>query len=187
MWLIVLTLVALGSLLAHQVAYRVVAGDQAGALLDATGHDYLKRLPVGAVLAGVCLILGLVLAGADRVQARRTATVPAWLVAALPMIGFALQEHLERYAASGHVHWGASLEPTFVVGLLLQLPFAAAAYLLARLLLRAAAVLVAMLLDRPAPPSRAPRAQTAPGTLVCTPSGMRVRLAPRGPPSALVV
>jgi hypothetical protein len=33
--------------------------------------------------------------------------------------------------------WDAATQPTFVVGLLLQLPFAAAAYLLARLLLRA--------------------------------------------------
>ena len=57
--------------------------------------------------------------------------------AALPPLAFALQEHLERLIHDGTVV-GVALQPTFMIGLLLQLPFAVAAYLLAKLLLQVA-------------------------------------------------
>jgi hypothetical protein len=49
---------------------------------------------------------------------------------------FAFQEHFERLMHDGVFPWDAAAQPTFLVGLLLQLPFAVAGYLLARLLLR---------------------------------------------------
>jgi hypothetical protein len=48
-----------------------------------------------------------------------------------------LIEALEGLLNRGVVPFGEALQPTFLVGLALQLPFALAAYLLARLLLRA--------------------------------------------------
>jgi len=54
--------------------------------------------------------------------------------AAMPPLAFALQEHLERLFHGAGVA-GVVLEPTFLLGLVLQAPFALAAYLLARLLL----------------------------------------------------
>jgi hypothetical protein len=50
---------------------------------------------------------------------------------------FVCQEHFERLLHDGVFPWGAVADRTFVVGLALQLPFAAVAYVLARLLLRA--------------------------------------------------
>jgi hypothetical protein len=61
--------------------------------------------------------------------------MPSWPLALVPLVGFALQEQLERLAS------GAPLEPlapTFLVGLALQLPFALAAVVLARRLARTA-------------------------------------------------
>jgi hypothetical protein len=49
---------------------------------------------------------------------------------------FALQEHMERLLHHGEFPWSAVLEPTFALGLLLQLPIALAAWLVAHLLLR---------------------------------------------------
>ncbi len=43
---------------------------------------------------------------------------------------------MEGVLHRGAVPWGEALEPAFVVGLALQLPFALAGYLVARLLLR---------------------------------------------------
>jgi hypothetical protein len=60
-----------------------------------------------------------------------------WRFAALPLLAFALQEHLEALFTQGTIV-GVPLEPTFMLGLALQLPFAAVAYLVARLLLRTA-------------------------------------------------
>src|SRR5256885_537897 len=55
-----------------------------------------------------------------------------------PPVGFALQELLELSLHTGTFGWRASLAPTSLPGLLLQLPFALAAYVAARVLLRTA-------------------------------------------------
>jgi hypothetical protein len=64
--------------------------------------------------------------------------VPAWAFALLPLLGFTAQEFLERWLAGSDLPWWMVMQPTFRVGLALQLPFALLAYLLARLLLRTA-------------------------------------------------
>lgn len=182
-WLVSLPLAASGSLLAHQLAYLVVAGTHADALLAETGHGYLEQLPTGGVLALICLVLGLLLAGLDRVRERAGRTIPAWLIALVPMIGFALQEHVERFAHSGNVPWSAALDATFLVGLALQLPFAALAYVMARALLRTVVAVVAALLERPRPTvSRRTYALFIGGAQLVLATGLSRRLAPRGPP-----
>lgn len=180
-WLVSLPLVAAGSLAAHQLAYRITAGDHADAALRASGHAYLAHLPAGAMLGVVCLVLGLILAAVDR--GGRAA--PAWVIGLLPLIGFACQEHLERLAEHGAFPWHAAAEPTFLLGLLLQLPFAAVAFLLARWLLRVVAAIIGAGRDRQA--RRAPRLQAPATAIVVRATGLARRLAPRGPPSALSV
>jgi hypothetical protein len=82
---------------------------------------------------------GLVAAVATSAAARRRARPAAWwIVAVLPLLAFAIQEHVEYALGHGEVPWTLAAQPTFAVGLLLQLPFAAAAYIGARLLLRLA-------------------------------------------------
>lgn len=182
-WLVSLPLVVLGSLLAHQLAYLIVAGAHADALLAETGHGYLEQLPTGAVLALVCLVLGLLLAGADRARARAGTAIPAWLIALVPLMGFALQEHVERFAHNGAVPWGAALDATFLVGLALQLPFAALAFLIARALLRTVVAVVEALLARHRPPPRhRTHARFVRGMRFVLATGLARRLAPRGPP-----
>lgn len=187
-WLISLPLVVLGSLVAHQLAYLIVAGHHADALLAETGHGYLEQLPTAAVLGLICLVLGLGLAGFDHARGARGKTIPAWLIALVPLVGFALQEHVERFGHSGDVPWAAALEATFVVGLGLQLPFAALAFVAARALLHTAVAVVAALLKQPPPP---PRNRTitlrVPRVVVALAARIACSLAPRGPPSLSIV
>jgi hypothetical protein len=63
---------------------------------------------------------------------------PPWIFAAVPPVGFLLQEHLELLVRDGSLGLHAFVEPTFFIGLWLQIPFAVAAFLLARALLHAA-------------------------------------------------
>jgi hypothetical protein len=131
-WLVALGLLAGGWATAHGLAYRIVVpeADERRHLLEATGHRYLDPAPVLSVsLTLVALGLGAC------VLRRRAVTSPPWLFALLPPSVFVVQEHLERLLHDGHFPYAAVLEPTFGVGLLLQLPFALAALLVAHALL----------------------------------------------------
>jgi hypothetical protein len=64
----------------------------------------------------------------------RVAPPPVRLFVCLPPLGFTLQEHIERLIGTGGVPPDLVLEPTFIVGLALQLPFAVAALLVAHAL-----------------------------------------------------
>ena len=123
-WLVALPAAAAGVLAAHAAAYGLAGG---GA--DAE-HGYLPLAE-----ASVCALLALGLVAA--VLAARTAAParPHALAFALaPPLAFLLQETAERSFA-------VPLEPVVLLGLVLQLPFAALAYVAARLLLRTAAAL----------------------------------------------
>jgi hypothetical protein len=142
-WLLSFPLMVVGSQVAHAVAYSLVYPDAHLRLneLLSTGHGYMHYpayLPLLMGLVGAAELVGMawVLAGSVRRSLRRP--VPPWAFALLPMIGFALQEFFERWLSGSPFPWSMVLQPTFRVGLLLQLPFALAAYLIAKLLLRAA-------------------------------------------------
>ena len=97
------------------------------------------------------------------VRGRRADRPSLWAFGLVAPALFTCQEHIERLAHDGTVPWLAG-EPTFLAGLALQLPFALAAYLVARLLLRVARSIARVLapLD-PAPlarPRRVGRAST---------------------------
>jgi hypothetical protein len=64
-------------------------------------------------------------------RGRRPSPLPVRVFVLLPAVGFAVQEHLERLIGSGGIPHDLVLEPTFLVGLALQLPFALAALLVA--------------------------------------------------------
>lgn len=142
-WLLSFPLMVVGSQVAHVLAYRLVypnAHVRFSALLS-TGHGYMGAaayvpMLLGAVFAVELVGAGWVCAGSVRRTLQRP--VPAWAFALLPVLGFTLQEFLERLMSGAPLPWWMVLQPTFRVGLLLQLPFALVAYLIARLLLRAA-------------------------------------------------
>jgi hypothetical protein len=76
------------------------------------------------------------------------------------------------------------MQPTFRVGLLLQLPFALVAYGLARLLLRAAREVGAAFVGKPLPVTQFTLAPIAPPTTVFVPrfSSLVFGWSERGPP-----
>jgi alkylated DNA nucleotide flippase Atl1 len=133
-----------GTQIAHLLAYRLVYPDARVRLRDllATGHGYLVGSPewlplVLGVLGGVEIVaIGWRVAAI--VRGRPGAPVAPWVFALLPLAGFTVQEFLERSLAGSSLPWWFVLQPTYRVGLLLQLPVALVVYVLARLLLHVA-------------------------------------------------
>jgi hypothetical protein len=111
--------------------------------------------------------------------------LPARLLFLVPPLAFALQEHLERLVHDGSFPLAAAIEPTFLVGLALQLPFALAAYAVAAALLEVADR-VSDLLRAPAAAryTRAFLAFPLPHAVVAPRIGaLALGYATRGPPS----
>jgi hypothetical protein len=183
-WGVVVPLMLVGSQAAHALAYRLVypqAHARTLALL-ATGHSYLAWFPVVIGVAGASLAASLLLVTVDGARGREARGLPPLGFALLPALAFALQEFLELSLHMGTFGWRAVLAPTFLPGLALQLPFAAVAYVVARLLLRAACAAGRALAP---PPSVAvvARIVSSPAALFFPrPRVAAVALAKRGPP-----
>jgi hypothetical protein len=124
-------------LAAHQAAYELAYGGRHAReeALAASGHGYLEHAPLVVALCLTAVAAGFLLRVAGQ-RSRRSA--PRWAFGALPLFGFAVQEHLERWLHGGGLPWGTALEPVFLIGLALQLPFAVVAALLVGALLAAA-------------------------------------------------
>jgi hypothetical protein len=187
-WLLALPLVVAGSQAAHLLDYWFVEPDahERAHLLASTGHAYFAYAPLAAAIGGAIVLLALTGAVIERASRGTAPCAPrTGVFGALPFVVFALQEHLERFLHDGGFPWTAALEPTFLLGLALQLPFGLLAYLLARLLLRAAAEVGRLLAehDRPArsrpdePPVREATTLLALTPLAC---GFPVRGPPLG-------
>ena len=139
-WGLTLPLAFVGSQTAHALAYQLVYPQlplRASVML-ASGHAYLEYLPLALALAAGVALAGLAAAAVDAARLRPARHAPAWSFALVAPATFVLQELLELSLHTGTFGWRALLAPTFLPGLLLQLPFAAAAYVVARVLLRAA-------------------------------------------------
>jgi len=143
-WLASIPLVVAASQVAHWLAFRLVYPESELRLRDllATGHGYMLGpigfLPLVLGAAGALELVAFGWAVGCVVRRRPYEAVPAWAFALLPVVAFSLQELLERWFAGGSFPWWMVAQPTFRVGLLLQLPFALVTYMLARVLLRAA-------------------------------------------------
>lgn len=155
-WCLSLGLMAAGAVVAHTLGYRLAAphSEHREDLLAETGHAWFAT-PLLLALALTLAVLGFAarLLTVGRAPARRAA--PTWLFAFLPPAAFTLQEHLERLFHEG-APASAFLEPAFAAGLLLQLPFALAALVAARVLLRWADALACLLGCAPRIPAVAP-------------------------------
>ena len=137
-WLLSLRLLAIAWLSAHALAYELIPVEQ-------HGHGYLAQAPLFLTLCAATASLAL----AARMAGRHGRALPSWPAGLLPLLGFALQEHLERGLALGAVPWATALEPVFLLGLALQLPFALAALLVARALTAVADAIAPRSLPRP--------------------------------------
>ena len=172
--LICIPLAVLGVLVAHQGSYLLVAPQEHSQLLADTGHGYLQHsMTVLSVLsAAVCV--GILLSVVGNWRGRTAEAIPTWPFAMMGPAAFALQEHMERLLHDGMFPWTAALEPTFALGLLLQLPIALAAWLVAHLLLRVTRVLVGAL-------ARPGRLRVAPGHVGTPPVPRPAHAPPPGP------
>lgn len=132
-WLIPLPLAVASWLAAHSLAYWLVSPGRAGhmGLHAVSGHGHLGYAPALALLGLALLAAGVMVCVGDGLRGRRPSLPPVGLFVLLPPVGFGLQEHLERLVETGGIPHDLVVEPAFVVGLALQLPFAVAALLLA--------------------------------------------------------
>ena len=139
-WSVAVPLMLAGTEVAHSLAYHLVYPEAQVRfrVLAATGHGYLGWAPLVLGLGLALAMAGLVSVGVDAARRRPTTPVAPWIFALLPLASFTLQEFLERWLVSASMPWWMVEQPTFRVGLALQLPFAALAFLVARTLLRAA-------------------------------------------------
>lgn len=151
-WLVALPLMAAGSVAAHSLTYLVASartGEHGAELSERTssGHAGYLVLFLG-VLAATALVAAAARLLVGRCESHGGEPSP-WLFFVLPPLAFALQEFSERLLRTEAFPFHAALEPRFLIGLLLQLPFGLLALLVARLLLRAVERIV-RLLARPA-------------------------------------
>jgi len=186
-WLVATPLMLAGSEAAHLLAYRFVYPEAHVRVLAlaTSGHGYLARVPL-VLGAGVAIaLLSLVVAAFDAARGRSVRALPAWAFAVLPPLAFVVQEVLELSLHTGALGWRAVLAPTFLPGVALQAPFALAAYVAARMLLRAAERLGRIFADRPrlvfAEPAFTPAYQPTYSRL------SSLRPTSRGPPLAVAV
>jgi hypothetical protein len=122
-WLVVSPVLAGGVLVAHSLAYRLTGTP------THPFHSYLEHVPQILLLL---MLAGLALGGVGR----RLQAPPAAAYPIVALTTFASQEHLERIVHGAGVPFLLTT-PAFLVGLLLQIPFALAARALARWLLGA--------------------------------------------------
>jgi hypothetical protein len=140
-----------GLLAGHALGFRIAYSD-AHARADAlahSGHAYFGYLPLAlAASAGVLLAgLGLHALAGFRGQSLRATRSP--LLVLLPPAAFVAQEAMERLVHTGQLPLATFVQPAFLIGLALQLPFALAALLLALVLDSAAHTLGRVLAATP--------------------------------------
>jgi hypothetical protein len=186
-WLSALPLMAAGSLAAHALAYRIAEprAHERADVLASTGHGYLGYAAPALAACFVLLVGGLVDTALRASRRRAPARIAAWPFALVPPFGFVLQEHFERLLANGDVPLGAALEPTFLVGFALQLPFALAALVAARVLLCVAERIGCALASEPPLPAvrRLSDGPLPGGVFLIRPPALALGRSQRGPPA----
>ncbi len=130
-WLVVLPLLAIGGEGAHSLLGIFAPAGYQGAELFGGSFGDRTLLPLLLALAAVMLLGGLFAASAEG----RSLRVSRTMVAVLPLVAFAIQEHVEYAIGHGGMSWTVAAHPTFALGLALQLPFAVVACFAARCLL----------------------------------------------------
>jgi hypothetical protein len=149
--LVLVPLMLGGSESAHAFVERFASEDYEGAELFRHGVLGSQLLPF-VVPAGLAVLFGgVAVAALGRDEPRRGRTFLLWPFALLPIAVFAVQEYVEYWAGHGRLAWALAGERPFLAGLLLQLPFALAALLAARFLLRLAGVIAGRRRTRPLP------------------------------------
>ncbi len=182
-WRLTLPLVAAGALSAHVLAYALVSSNHHS---HSSVHTALTQWRVCVAL---CLALAVVAAvgyGVDSLSGRSGRTVPIWAFALLPPAGFVIQEQLEHLLQHGALSSTLVVEPVFLLGFLLQVPFAAAAYLVARAVVTVAVTLIRALgRARPRLAATPLRFRVTPEPALVLANPVALRRGQRAPPALL--
>ena|SRR5438105_3368936 len=142
-WLLALPLMVAGSIAAHAVGSASSPG-RAGTHGETGELGGVHERASGGFAGHAVLWLGLLVAVVSvvalraflsRARVRESRGVGAGCFFLLPLIAFGSQELIERLLHAEGFPFQAVFEPRFLLGLVLQLPFAAAAFLLSWLLL----------------------------------------------------
>src|SRR5262245_20500147 len=139
-WLLAVPLMVAGSVAAHSLTYLVVAartapeGDAEASERVSSAHSGYLVLFMG-VLAATALVAAAARSPAGRHRRGGLEPYP-WMFFLLPPLAFGLQELSERALHAEAFPFHAALEPRFLLGLLLQVPFALLALFLGRAFLR---------------------------------------------------
>lgn len=188
-WLLTAPLMAAGSVAAHSIGAVMVgarlseaAGEAAEGHARTAGSPWLFGLGLlGAV--GLVAVAGRLTVGGQAGRRPIGRRLTGWLLL-LPPLAFTLQELAERLAHAESLPFNPALEPRFLVGLALQIPFAIAAFLLGRVVLRVAVAIARALAARwpvlPAPVRTTIRAR--PGSARRRIPVLALGHAGRGPP-----
>ena len=153
-WLVTLPIAIVGCESAHALANIVLGAPDEGRAELFQGGPGAGALPLLISLAIAAVAAGLAgrLTGVWSAPHTAAARLPFALLA--PVL-YILQEHVETVLNTGAAPLGTILEPTFLPGLLLQIPFALAAYAIARALVRLADGVRALVAARRRAPRRA--------------------------------
>lgn len=134
-WLVALPVATASWLNAHCLAFLLMppeGGEHMHHHADG-GHTYFGSTPVLIAALVTVLAAGVVLCVGEGLRGGTARPGPPVVVfALLPPLGFVVQEHVEELVRSGSITGDLVMEPTFLTGLALQLPFAVAALLLCR-------------------------------------------------------
>jgi hypothetical protein len=178
-WFVTLPIAVIGCQSAH-AATNVLLGSP-----ESARSELLLRHGPGAGLVPLlaCVALAAVAAGltgraAGAWSAGQTAAARLPFAIIAPAL-FVVQEHVETLFRTGAAPIGTVVEPTFLPGLALQIPFAIAAYAIARALIRLADGVRALVSSRGHVPRRAARIAVRPASLAA-PRSERYRWAHSG-------
>ena len=152
-WLVTVPIAVVGGESAHALANIVFGAPGGGRAELFQGGPGAGALPLLASLVVAAILAGLAgrATGAWSTSHPAAARLPFALLA--PAL-YVVQEHAETVLRTGAAPLGTLLEPTFLPGLLLQIPFALAAYAIARALVRLADGVRALVASRRRKPRR---------------------------------
>lgn len=139
---------AAGSLAAHALSYLFVSTRTAEGMSETSERTSTGGASYLVLFFGVFVAMAFVVLIARR---RRGGELSPWLFFVLPPLAFVVLEIAERLLRAEVFPFHAALEPRFLAGLLLQLPFGLLALLVARALMRVVEQIVRALARAPRP------------------------------------
>lgn len=175
-WALTLPLALAGSWFAHVVGRAMAAGSAEGSEVaehlerSTTANGGATALGVAAVLAPFAAVALIVIAAWlwTRTEGRSwRGAGPGWFLI-LPAMAYITGELLERLIGGGRgaLSLHVTHEPGLLLAVVLQAPFGAVAYVIARLLLAAARAIVAKVRRSVPAPQRSRRADVKPVTWI---------------------